>query len=138
MDDLVLKVYKELKVKMEVAKFLEEIFLDEKEYLATYIDKERALEVDYQIKGTHEYYKKLKNNWEKLYNMIDEVCYSTLNDIERIVFQEKYMNNLTAEEISQKYKSLNISIQTIYNISHKIKSKLKRIRIKNWVGSKEV
>lgn len=137
MDDLVLKTYKELKVKMEVAKFLEEILLDERDYLSTYIDKEKALELDYKIKGTHEYYKKLKKYWKKLYEMIDEVCWSTLNDLEKIVFQEFYMNDKTAEEIHNMYKQLNIPLQVIYNISHKIKSQLKKIKIKSWVGKNE-
>ena len=47
------------------------------------------------------------------------------------------MNDKTAEEIHNMYKQLNIPLQVIYNISHKIKSQLKKIKIKSWVGKNE-
>ena len=134
MDNIIIKAYAELKVKIEATAFMEEIYMDEKEYISTYIDKEKELELDNKIKATHQYYLKLKRNWKKLHDMIDEVCYSTLTDLEKIVFQEFFMNNKTAEEIKNKYKSMNLSLQVIYNTTHKINQQLKRIKLKTWIS----
>ena len=133
MDNIIIKAYAELKVKIEATAFMEQIYMDEKEYISTYIDKEKELELDNKIKATHQYYSKLKRNWKKLHDMIDEVCYSTLTDLEKIVFQEFFMNNKTAEEIKNKYKSMNLSLQVIYNTTHKINQQLKRIKLKTWI-----
>lgn len=133
MDNIIIKAYAELKVKIEATAFMEELYIDEKEYISTYIDKEKELELDNKIKATHQYYLKLKKHWKKLYDLIDEVCYSTLSDSEKIIFQEFFMNNKTAEEIKNKYKSMNFSLQGIYNITHKINQQLKRIKLKTYI-----
>ena len=133
MDNIIIKAYAELKVKIEATAFMEELYIDEKEYISTYIDKEKELELDNKIKATHQYYLKLKKHWKKLYDLSDEVCSSTLSDSEKIIFQEFFMNNKTAEEIKNKYKSMNFSLQGIYNITHKINQQLKRIKLKTYI-----
>lgn len=137
-DNIIIRAYAELKVKMEVTAFMEELYIEEKEYISTYIDKEKELELDAKIKSTHQYFLKLKKAWKKLYELIDEVCYNTLTDYEKIIFHEFFMNNKTAEEIKNKYKDMGFTLNGIYNVTHKINQQLKRIKIKNWVSEKEV
>ena len=137
LDNLVIRAYAELKVKMEVTAFMEEVYLDEKDYISTYIDKEKGLELDAKIKATHQYFLKLKKAWKKLYDLIDEVCYNTLTDSEKIVFHEFFMNNKSAEEIKNQYKDMNFTLNGIYNTTHKINQQLKRIKIKTWISESE-
>lgn len=138
LENIVIRAYVELKVKMEATAFMEELYIDEKEYISTYIDKEKELELDNKIKATHQYFLKLKKSWKKLHDLIDDVCYSTLSDSERIVFHEFFMNSKTAEEIKNKYKDMNFTLQGIYNITHKINQQIKRIKVKNWIFDNEI
>lgn len=130
LDNIIIQTYIELSVKMDATALMEELYIDEKEYISTYIDKEKGLELDQKIKATHQYYLKLKKYKKKLYDMIDEVCYATLTDAEKIIFQEFFINNKTAEEIINKYKGMNFSLKGIYAVTHKINQQLKKISIK--------
>ena len=124
---VVLRYYKELRVQLEATKMMEELLLDQLDFLSTMIDEEKKLVIENRIKTIHTYFTKLKSKWKALYDMIDDKCYSTLTDTEKIVFIEKYMEGKTAREITEKHPSINT--QTIYNICLKINKQLNSIKL---------
>lgn len=131
-DSLVIKTYKELLVQMEATRINIELYLAQKSFVSVIIDKERELYLDKKIKAAEQFLKKIKKLWKELYDMIDEVCYSSLTEKERIVFKEYFMDGYTAKEIVERHGFFE-SEYSIYTSATKINKMLRKIPMENYI-----
>lgn len=102
----ILILYKQLKASLKATEIMINVLSDKLTYASVAIDKDKCLQIQAQIKGYTSYYKRLKKHWLSLYKLIDEKCFGLLSQSEQIVFVEGFMNNLTEEQIAEKYPSM--------------------------------
>ena len=132
-ENIIIETYKELNVKMECAKIMEEIYLDELEHASTIVSEEKKYEIEKKIKEKHQLFLKYKKNFKKLEDLIFENIYVKMTDYEKVIFVDHFLRKKTAEEIVNTHKDMNLSIQSVYNFSNKVNERLRKIKFETYI-----
>lgn len=97
----VLYMYKTIKVELECAIIQLQLLKDMKKYLSVLVDINKNIQVDYQIEKQAAYLEILERRSKLIYYKIDEICYSKLYEIDKAVFKEIILDDLSPKEAQE-------------------------------------